>query len=88
MFNLETIAMLLLPTLLSLGSKELGEELDSIATKDAGLHRGVCLTVAAWEPKMEDLVAKSATKIDDTILKAAIQTVKDSCEKYGVEWPA
>lgn len=88
MFNLETIAMLLLPSLLSLGSKELNEELDKIAARDAGTHRGVCLTVAAWEGKLEDLVAKSPTKIDDTILAAAVETVKQSAEKAGIEWPA
>ena len=88
MFNLETIAMLLLPSLLSLGSKELTEELDKIAAKDAGTHRGVCLTVAAWKNKLEDLVAKSPTKIDDTVLASAVQTVKESAEKAGIDWPA
>jgi hypothetical protein len=88
MFNLETIAMLLLPTLLSLGSNELTQELDKVYEKDAGLHRSLVLTVAAWENKLEDLVAKSATKIDDTILKSAVDTVKASAEKAGISWPA
>jgi hypothetical protein len=81
MFNLETIAMLLLPTLLSLGSNELTQELDKVYEKDAGLHRSL-------ENKLEDLVAKSATKIDDTILKSAVDTVKASAEKAGISWPA
>jgi len=87
MFNLETIAMLLLPSLLLLETNEVGKLLDKTAASNANLHRGIVLTVGAWENSLEELVAKSTTKIDDTILAANVAAVKANAEKYGIVWP-
>ncbi len=87
MFNLETIAMLLLPSLLSLETNELSKFLDKQHENDANIHRGIVLTVAAWENGLEALVSKSVTKIDDTVLAANVAAIKANAEKHGILWP-
>lgn len=87
MWNLETIAMLLLPTLLNLETVEIGKLLDKQHENNPAVYKGIVLTIAAWEDAIETLVDKSATKIDDQILAANISAIKAHAEKNGLTWP-
>lgn len=84
-FFLELILGTVTGALTTVGKSKFGEVLDQLHKDDPTGHKAALAAGKLFVEKLQPLVQKTATNIDDAVLNAIDEAVTENAKKHGIE---